>query len=95
MPAIVRDLGLNDDNGGGAIQLQIMDQFSWLIHSEVLHLAPGFLHEQKRAEATVTHQREFEAEKRQLGTIKLQRHRHLALLNGSLLLYLGARDLCG
>ena len=51
MLAIVRDLSLNDDNGGDAMQLQIMDQFSWLIHTEDLHLAIRFFHERKRVEA--------------------------------------------
>ena len=33
------------------MQLQIMDQYSWLIHTEVLHLAMRFFHERKREEA--------------------------------------------
>ena len=63
----------------------VLDQFSWLIRTKTLHLALGFFQEQKRAEA----------EKRQLGTIKLQRHPYIAIFNGSLLVDLGARDFCG
>ena len=92
---VVRDSGLNNANGGSAIQL-IRHGPILLTYSYRIHFALRCFHEQEQEEAMVAYQTRIlgyinsEAMERQL-----QRHRYIDGLHNSQPLDLGVKDIHG